>query len=138
MHAIRAFFRCHRSLALALVLLALAMKALVPAGFMPAAPGKVLSVVMCDGQGAMQANATQAAKLALPDAGKSGESNPTAKSDSACPYGGLNAALDGTDALLAAALLLFILALGFAPATIPALRRADHTQPPLRGPPAFA
>lgn len=133
MHAIRAFFHTRRRLALALVLLALAMKAVTPLGFMPAAPGKVLTVMICDGQGDMQA-----AKIAIPGEGKT-DSSAAAKSDGACPYAGLSfAALGGTDALLAAALLLFILASAFAPARIPPLRRGRHVLPPPCGPPAFA
>lgn len=133
MHAIRAFFRTHRRLALALVVLALAMKALTPAGFMPAAPGKVLTVMICDGQGDMQA-----AKIAIPGESKT-DTGSAAKGDSVCPYAWLSfAALGGTDALLAAALLLFILASAFAPARIPPLRRGHRVLPPPCGPPAFA
>jgi len=138
MHAIRAFFRRHHALALGLVLMALAMKALVPAGFMPAAPGKVLTVILCDGHGSEQAT-----KIALADSGAkqggSGGLSEAAKAAGTCPYAGLSsAALGGTDAALAVVLLLFILALGFAPTPIPPLRRRHHVLPPLRGPPVTA
>jgi hypothetical protein len=133
MHAIRAFFRLHRHLALGLVLLALAMKALTPVGFMPNASGKTLSVMICDGTGMVQD-----AKIAIPGDAQPGKTN-SAKADGTCPYAGLSlATLGGTDALLSATPILFILALGFAPATIPPLRRRTHVQPPQCGPPAFA
>ncbi len=48
------------------------------------------------------------------------------------------ASLAGADALLLAAALAFILALGFAPATAPRPRRAVWLRPPLRGPPLTA
>lgn len=133
MHALRAFFRLHKRLALGLVVLALAMKAVTPVGFMPAAPGKVLTVMICDGQGDMQS-----AKIAIPGEGKP-DNGSAAKADGACPYAGLSSALlGGTDALLAAALLLFILAALFRPAQTPPLRRGHHVLPPPCGPPAFA
>ena len=133
MHAIRAFFRLHSHLALGLVLLALAMKALTPVGFMPVNNGKVLSVMICDGTGMLQD-----AKIAIPGDAPDGKAG-AAKADSTCPYAGLSSALiGGTDALLSAALILFILALGFVPAAIPPLRRASHIQPPQCGPPVFA
>ncbi len=133
MHAIRAFFRLHRHLALGLVLLALAMKALTPVGFMPTASGKTLSVMICDGTGMVQD-----AKIAVPGEAPDGKAG-GAKADGTCPYAGLSfATLGGADALLSAALILFILALGFAPATIPPLRRRTHVQPPQCGPPALA
>jgi hypothetical protein len=123
---------------LGLVVLALAMKALVPAGFMPAAPGKVLTVIICDGHGSEQAT-----KIALADSGAkqggSGGLSEGAKSASTCPYAGLSSAtLGGMDAALLAVLLLFILALGFVSAPIPLLRRGDHLLPPACGPPVFA
>jgi len=133
MNAIRAFFRLHRHLALGLVLLALAMKALTPVGFMPTASGKTLSVMICDGTGMMQD-----AKVAVPGEAPDGKSG-AAKADGTCPFAGLSSTLiGGIDALLSASLILFILALGFVPAAIPPLRRASHIQPPQCGPPAFA
>lgn len=133
MHAIRAFFRLHRHLALGLVLLALAMKALMPMGFMPVTSGKTLSVMICDGTGMMQD-----AKIAVSGEAPDGKAGGGAKADGTCPYSGLSfAAFGGADALLAASLILFILALGFAPATIPPLRRRTHVQPPQCGPPAL-
>jgi hypothetical protein len=47
MELLRAFFRDHRRLAALLVALALCVKALVPAGYMPGAHGKVLTVEIC-------------------------------------------------------------------------------------------
>jgi hypothetical protein len=57
-------------------------------------------------------------------------------SSGACPYSLLPmASLAGADAVLLAVALVFILALGFAPAPPPSLARNPHLRPPLRGPP---
>lgn len=133
MRGLRSFLMAHRALALALLALALAMKALVPAGFMPAAPGQLLTVVICDGTGeagvkhvALTAPAKQAPASA-------------AKADGACPWGGLNlGAPGGADGLLVGALLRFILGAGLAPLAAPPLARLVHLRPPLRGPPLVA
>lgn len=130
MHAIRAFFLAHRSLALALVALALAMKVLVPAGFMPVAAGKTITVMVCDGHGGEQSRA-----IALGDNGESG----IAKAAKTCPFSVLSSASLGTvDIVLAAALLLFILASSLLPITTPPLRRIGYLTPPSCGPPAHA
>lgn len=131
MAGLRTLLRANRGWALGLLALALAMKALVPAGFMPAIGGGPLSVVICDGQGPETAK-----HIALATPGKAAP-QPGAKADGVCPFAGLGSqALGGTDPLLAAVLLLFILATGLVPANVPPVRRAVYLRPPLRGPPA--
>jgi hypothetical protein len=130
--ALRSFLRDHRRLAACLIALALAMKALVPAGYMLGATAHVLTVEVCaDSQGK---HLTQL--IVVP-----GESTPAdhAKSDGPCAWSALGiAALGGADLALLALALAFILLLGFAP-TAPAPRsRAHHLRPPLRGPPSLA
>lgn len=130
MSALRAFVCRHRALALGLAALALAMKALVPAGFMAIASGTTISVVICDGHGD-----ARTATIALP--GSHGNESGAEKAAKACPFSVLSSAsLGGTDTVLVAALLLFILASGFLPLARPPLARADYLTPPGRAPPA--
>jgi hypothetical protein len=132
MDSLRAFFRDHRRLAALVVAVALAMKALVPGGYMLAPQGKVLTIAICaDASGGQLTR-----QIVLPTDGKSGEH---AKAENTCPYAALGmAALTGADAPLLALALAFILALGFAPVR-PAFRASpSFLRPPLRGPPALA
>jgi hypothetical protein len=132
MPALRTFFRTRHRLALVIVALALAMKALVPGGYMIGQQGKVLTVSICaDASGAKMTK-----QIVLP---QTGHSDDHAKSDGACPYAALGiAALSGADTVLLAIALGFIMALGFA--SVPAIRQAGtlRLRPPLRGPPAQA
>jgi hypothetical protein len=130
--ALRSFLRDHRSIAACLIALALAMKALVPAGYMLGTAAHVLTVEVCaDGQGKRLTR-----QIVVP-----GESKPAdhAKPDGTCAWSGLSlAALGGADAVLLALALAFILLLGLVRPAPPLLSRAVHLRPPLRGPPSFA
>ena len=132
MPALRAFLRTHRRLALGLIALALAMKALVPAGYMVAAKAHVLTVEICaDTQGR---HLTQ--QIVVP-----GESKPAdhAKTDGHCGWTSLaSTALGGAELALLALALAFILLLGMAPVAPIREPRSQHLRPPLRGPPAAA
>lgn len=135
MRTLRAFLRLHSRLALGLVVLALLIKALIPAGYMLGGElgggDHVLTVTICtDASGG-----TMTQQIAVPTEGKGGH----AKAEGACAWGLLgHAALAGADAVLLAAALAFILALGFAAIRAVPLARSRHLRPPLRGPPAFA
>jgi hypothetical protein len=132
MQLLRAFFLRHRRMAALLIALTLAMKALVPAGFMLGSDSRVLTVQIC--ADALGQQVTQ--KIVLP-ASHSGEDK--AKSDSPCHFTALgHAMLGGADPLLLAVALAFVLALGFAPVLAPAPRRIAFLRPPLRGPPALS
>ena len=131
----RTFLLGHRRLAVLLVALALALKALVPAGYMLAPQTTVLSVTICaDGQGKRIAH-----DIAVPKkAGHGDEAGDHAK-DAACSWSSLAAgALGGAAPELLAALLVFILALGFRSAAPPSARSASRLRPPLRAPPVLA
>lgn len=132
MNALRAFFRTHRRLALGVLALALAIKALVPAGYMLSEQAQVLTVAIC-----ADASGKQLTKqIVVPADGKSGAH---AKAEGACAWGLLAmAALGAVDVLLLALALAFILALGLAPSRPPARVQRAYLRPPLRGPPAFA
>lgn len=128
MERLRIFLNARRRLALVLVVLALAARAVVPAGFMPSA-GHVLSIQVCaDGSGA-----AHAVRIAVP--GKPAAAKPHA----ACAFSALGfAALGGADAVLLAAALAFVLALGFSAVAAPVVRGGERLRPPPVGPPARA
>ncbi len=136
MQLLRAFFLHHRRMAALLIALTLAMKALVPAGFMLGGDSRVITVQIC--ADALGQQITQ--KIVLPlnqSGGHSGEDK--AKTDSPCHFTALgHAMLGGADPVLLALALVFILALGFAPVLAPAPRRIAFLRPPLRGPPALS
>lgn len=130
MSALRAFLRDHRRLALAALALAFAVRALVPAGFMVAGSGTTLTISIC----ADSSGATTAMKIVIP-AKDNRSGKPAAHAPCAFAANG-HPALAGTDPVLLALAIAFILVLGLAPArTLPALR-APYLLPPLRGPPA--
>ena len=117
--------------------MALAMKALVPAGYMVASGTRTLSIQIC----ADSVGQRMTKQIAVADTGAN-HATDTAKSDmakQACPYGGHSApVLGGTDPWLLAAALAFIIALGVAPVAIPRPRRAGFLLPPACGPPVIA
>lgn len=132
MGAWRVFLKEHRRLALWLIAMALAMKALVPQGYMLAdTGGKTLTVAICDGSGP----ATMTIDVPMnPDHAKAPDG---AKQDGGCAYSSLGHAMaGGTDPVLLLAAIAFLLALGFAPAAQPMIRRRAFAQPPAQGPPA--
>lgn len=135
MAAFRLFLRDRHRLAVLLVVIALAMKALVPTGMMlGAAPGtKVLTVLVCaDAQGGSYEK-----QIVVPHSGKAQDDE--GKKSASCPWSALGtAALSGADATLQALALAFIMVLGFRPAGPPPIRGHQRLRPPLRGPPATA
>ncbi|WEK48313.1 MAG: hypothetical protein P0Y56_08480 [Candidatus Andeanibacterium colombiense] len=135
MHALRSLVRTRRRLSLALVALALCMKALLPAGYMVSDAGHVLTVTICTGT-----TDTVTKQIAIPTKGDTHrQSDAHGKDTAQCPFSSLSmAATGGADAPLLALALAFILVLGFLPAPALPLRRTDYFQPPLRGPPATA
>ena len=132
MGAIRQFFRVHRHAAILLLYMALAMKAVVPAGFMVDAGAKVLTVHICTDS----LDPGVARLIALPF-GHQGDVGHKAHADAPCPFAALgHAALGGADPVQLALALAFILALGFAWAVPARIKPSAFLRPPLRGPPA--
>ena len=138
MGTLRAFLLTRRWLAFGLVVLALGVRALVPAGFMPGGErgqGRFLAITICaDGSGTDHRE-----QILIPVAGKTaptkGESD--AKGGGPCAFSALSlAALGGADAVLLAAALAFVLAIGMAHVPPLRLARIAGLRPPLRGPPA--
>ena len=102
--------------------LALAMKLIVPAGFMPTISDGRFIVTVCTGTGPMS--------MAMPglDHGKS---------EAPCAFAGLAApSLAAADAVLLAAAIVFVVALGVQPIGPRKTPDVPHLRPYLRGPPA--
>jgi hypothetical protein len=118
-------------IAAALIALALAMKLVMPAGFMPVAGAGQLMVLVCTEFGPQ--------RVAIDVPGAPAKSDDATKADQPCAFAGLGLALlPGADPVQIAAALAFILALGFAAVALPRLRPVRHSWPPLRGPPRLA
>ena len=114
-----------------LVVAALCLKALVPAGMMIAANASAITVEICADASGHDAPR----KLAIPMKGAPVGSAATGE----CPFAGLaTPALPAVDPALLGLALVFILASGFAPVRTVALRSRAYLRPPLRGPPAIA
>lgn len=137
MSSLRAFILRKAQLALVFLALSLAVKALVPAGYMISSAGeRFLTVTICaDASGTLKQM-----RIAIPDKDQTGSDHPEAADKSQpCAFSGLgHAALGGADALLLAAALAFILLVGFAPLRAPPARAIYFLRPPLRGPPSFS
>ncbi|WP_263588860.1 DUF2946 family protein [Sphingopyxis sp. GC21] len=133
MSRMRAFLLQHRFLAITLVMAALCMKIVVPAGYMIGQNAKVLTVQLCtDGLGH-----AVTAKIAIPMKGEPSDSSGK-QGKAECPFASLSmASMSGADTALLALALAFILALGFAPFPTPHPKRVSYLRPPLRGPPAL-
>lgn len=139
MSRLRAFFLKHSWLVAMLVALALAMKLLIPAGFMLGQSGaRTLTVLICaDSPGhAVTKQIIVARSGARSGPGDNGKQ---VAADGACPFTALGHGLiGGADPVQLALALLFILALAFAPLVPARARPVLHLRPPLRGPPALA
>ncbi|WP_156840409.1 DUF2946 family protein [Novosphingobium aquimarinum] len=130
---LRAILMQRRQLALVCIALAIALRAIVPAGYMIGSDAKVLTIAVChDASGAGISR-----DVVVPMKSDSGVPGKPAKGE--CPYGALAmAGLGGADVVLLALALAFVIALGFAPQTIPQASRPAFLRPPLRGPPALS
>ncbi|QHL89649.1 hypothetical protein GVO57_00955 [Sphingomonas changnyeongensis] len=134
MTRLRALILGHKAVAIAMIAVALAVKALIPAGFMPSRAGQAFMIELCwDG-----ANDPGPVRIALPMKGDAGDPAVQAdmKAKSGCLFTGLAmAATAGVDALLLAIAIAYVMALGLRPVA-PVLRRhGPGLRPPLRGPP---
>ena len=137
MNALRTLLHRRHALAMLVIVVALAVKAIVPAGYMLGEPSgtRTITVMLCADQNA------SAMKIVLPTGDTSqshGDTSHKAK-DSPCAFGALAAAgLSGADPALLAVALEHVIALGFAPVTMPVLQGFFLLRPPLRGPPTLS
>jgi len=135
MSRLRAILRDHARLMLVLLALALAVKAVMPTGYMLSASGeRFLTVTIC----ADASDTPRQMQIALPDKLDSGDEHSQAAGKATqCAFSSLgHSALGGVDPILLAAALAFILLIGFAPLHTPPARGIAFLRPPLRGPPA--
>lgn len=131
-HFLRRLIMDNHALAGALIALALAMKMLVPAGFMPTISNGQIVVSVCTGMGAAKM------VMSVPgfEHGKPGDSQ-HGKSEPPCAFSGLSApSLSATDPVLLALAILFVMALVRRPMARLAAAAAPYLRPPSRGPPA--
>ncbi|MBM3927577.1 MAG: hypothetical protein FJ335_03835 [Sphingomonadales bacterium] len=133
MTALRRLFRLHPGIAVAIVALALAMKLLVPAGFMPTIADGRIVVSICTGAGPTTAMMEMPGMAHhAPDA--PAKSDPTAGAP--CAFAGLaSPSLAAVDPLLLAVAILVAMALASRPIIPPPAPVRPHVRPPLRGPP---
>lgn len=141
MRALRALILANRRVAILVVLAALCMKALIPAGYMVSGGTDSITVTICNGGGeggpTLVTIEIPAKGMTLGGEGDHGKGS--GKDGGQCSFSSLTmAAMGGADAPLLALALAFILLLGLLPAIRLPFARADHLQPPLRGPPATA
>lgn len=134
MKRIRTFMQRNLAVAALILALALAMKALVPAGYMVGSlSAKTLSVMVCDGQG------NETVKQIAVGGKVDGPAEDHSKAAKECPFTALSMhSLSAADPVLLALALAFILALGFVPISPIRVERRSFLTPPLRGPPAFS
>jgi hypothetical protein len=125
----------YRAMALAMIALALAMKALIPAGTMIGGDARALTVQICDGY----ADAGHALVIALKRAAPAKSATDHAGDHQTCPFSALgHAGLAGADPLLLALALAFAVLLALATPLCLAPRAPSRLRPPLRAPPVFA
>lgn len=137
MTRLRALPHRYAQLTLMLLAIALAVKALVPAGYMISPAGdRFLTVTIC----ADASDTPKQMRLAIPGKNETGDDHSeTAAKSEPCAFSGLgHTALGGADPILLAAALAFILFVGFAPLREPPARDLAFLRPPLRGPPSLS
>lgn len=136
MGTLRTFLREHGRLAWLLVVMTLALKAAMPAGYMIGMSGTVLTVEICADASGQRVTR----QIVVPhDGSNAGGMTEHPSADGTCPWSVMSlAGLESVDPGLQALSLGFILLLGFAPVSVPSLSGSLHLRPPLRGPPVFA
>jgi len=135
MAALRSLLLMHPRLAMMIVVVALCLKAAVPAGTMIAGGARTLTVMVCADSAHRLTTMTLVIPMQAPGAGEDGHK----AAKGLCPFAALAApALGGADPLLLAGAVAFVVAHGLAPAAALAPLTAKRLRPPLRGPPAQA
>jgi len=139
MGAVRHFIFGHRMLATLVVAAALAMKLLVPAGFMPELSGGRITLQICSGlASAPMAMAMPAMSAMSSHVGDDRRQNnhPQNRADAPCAFAGLAlAALAAVDPIQLRLAIAFLAAIGMRPAPARRVPGGGYLRPPLRGPP---
>ena len=132
-HAVRIFLRNHSTLAALTVIAALALRVLVPGGYMPTLDHGKIVVAICNG--APGGSGTMV--MAVPGKDHAQSSGDIARGK--CAYADLAQAMTGgADPILLAMALAFTLALALRRISAMPVRSAAYLRPPLRGPPVRA
>ncbi|MET3473525.1 hypothetical protein ABIC78_004077 [Novosphingobium sp. 1529] len=112
----------------------LALRLLVPSGYMVEAGGSRITISICNGV----ASAPMSVSLPLKHDGGTQDSPQHSEHAMPCPYGSLaHAALPAADPIQLAQLLVFILAVAWLGLALPARSAPTYIRPPLRGPPIY-
>lgn len=153
MTSLRRLLLDHRTLALWLALAALAVRLLVPAGFMAGqADGRVM-LQICSGYGPVTTmspsdheampmaagHGGHAAAMTGPHGAGHDDGSGHAGTEMPCAYSALaHGAVAAADVVLLAVAIAFVMALGFAARPARPLHSRIYLRPPLRGPPLLA
>lgn len=133
MASLRTILAGHRWLAALLLAAVLALKAVLPAGYMITGASQVLTVTVC----AESVGGQAVHQIVLP--GKPQPLAPKGAGQDHCPQAPLGMAmLAGGDLFLVALAVAFAISFGLAPLAVPLLRRRTWLRPPPIGPPAAA
>jgi hypothetical protein len=125
--ALRHFLRQHAGIAAFVVAMALALRVVVPAGYMPTLQSGAITITLCDGYGPAQM------VMKMPGM----EHHDQSQAQQRCAFADLALpSLAGADPIQLAAAIAFILLAAFFAIPAFVLRRPRQLRPPLRGPPA--
>jgi hypothetical protein len=125
--AVRALVRANPAIAAILVVMAFALRVLMPAGSMPTITGGQLTVTVCDGTAPM--------KMVIQIPGLEHKSDGQSPQNT-CAFSDLSmSSLAGADPIQLAELVLFLMAAGLVLVVAAPPLRAGRLRPPLLGPP---
>ena len=132
MHTLRRLILRNRMSGGAILALALLLRIVMPAGFMPTVADGQIIVAICSGSGP----ATMAMIVPGLDNRKS-DSSHSGKVEQPCTFAGLSTSfIAAADPIVLAAAILYIVRLGTRLLCFPTSTAPPHLRPPLRGPPA--
>lgn len=134
--ALRRLFHAYRFAAALICIAALALRVLIPSGYMISGEQGQVAVTICsDGASKLKSMDMSAMHHAVPESGQSPDHG---KAEMPCAFSGLSLqALAGMDPLVLAAIA-FVMAVALRPAQALAPPIRLYLRPPLRGPPALA
>ena len=130
---LRRFLLDHRSLAVTIIAVAMALRILVPTGFMIGAEGGAITLEMCSGTGPMKM------VMGMPGMEHHQEKSDHQGKEMPCAFSAIATdSLAATDASLLAMAIAFIIATTFRIDIKRVVRERPYLRPPLRGPPQQA
>ncbi|MFD1950750.1 DUF2946 family protein [Sphingomonas arantia] len=131
--ALRSLILAHRHIAVLICMAALALKLIVPAGYMVASQNGRVTITLCSG---VAPAAMPAMHGDMADHEKPGDHGQT---EMPCAFTALSAhALGGIDPIVLLAAIAFVMAAALRPVRTPVRAGTPYLRPPQRGPPATA